>query len=81
MVKMTRDEMIEILRKQWVSVYFTKVNGEERFMTATLCESMIPEDKRPKVGKEYNDSVIRAFDTELQEWRSFRVENVTKFLP
>lgn len=81
MVDMTRDQMIEYLRKQWVSVYFTKKNGEERFMSATLCESMIPEDKRPKGEKEYDKSIIKAFDTELKEWRSFRVDSVNKFLP
>ena len=76
---MTRDEMINELRTRECRVIFTKVNGEERDMQCTLNMQFIPEDKRPKTGKEYVDDVIRAFDVNKQEFRSFRVENVISF--
>lgn len=76
---MTRDEMIDTLRENVCRVIFTKINGEERDMMCTLDTNTIPEEKRPKTGKEYSDSVIRAFDVNKQEFRSFKVENVVSF--
>lgn len=76
---MTREEMITELRTRECRVVFTKLNGEQRDMQCTLSADVIPAEKQPKVGKEYNDTVIRAFDTNKQEFRSFRVENVISF--
>ena len=76
---MTHDEMVTELRARTCRVIFTKINGEERDMHCTLNVEFIPEDKRPKTGKEYVDGVIRAFDINKQEFRSFRVENVISF--
>ena len=76
---MTRDEMMEALRAKECRVIFTKINGEERDMVCTLNMEMIPEEKQPKTGKEYNTDVIRAFDVNKEEFRSFRVENVISF--
>jgi len=76
---MTREEMINELHEGTCRVIFTKVNGEERDMRCTLNMDLIPQDKQPKTGKEYNNSVIRAFDVAKQEFRSFRVENVVSF--
>lgn len=64
-------------------VVFTKKDGTERAMRCTLSESRIPSEKQPKsqasdsttVGQG-NDSAIRVFDTEKQEWRSFRWDTV-----
>lgn len=76
---MNREEMITALRARTCRVIFKKMNGEERDMLCTLEMRNIPEDKRPKTGKEYDDGVIRAFDLNKQEFRSFRVENVISF--
>jgi hypothetical protein len=76
---MTRDEMMTELRTRQCRVIFKKINGEERDMQCTLNMQFIPEDKRPKTSKEYVDDVIRAFDVNKQEFRSFRVENVISF--
>ena len=77
--KMTRDDMITKLREKECRVIFTKINGEERDMICTLNVEFIPEEKQPKTGKEYNTDVIRAFDVNKQEFRSFRVDNVISF--
>ena len=76
---MTRDEMVTELRARTCRVIFTKINGEERDMHCTLNVEFIPESKQPKGAKEYADNVIRAFDINKQEFRSFRVENVISF--
>lgn len=64
-------------------VVFTKKDGTSREMFCTLAESRIPTDKQPKsqasdstTAGQGNDSAIRVFDTEKQEWRSFRWDSV-----
>jgi hypothetical protein len=82
---MTRDEMIEALKKGRVNVTFTKKDGTERKMTCTLQEDRIPpvflngtEQFEHKTRKQ-NLDVIPVFDLDIQEWRSFRVDSVKKF--
>lgn len=80
---MTRDNMLYELRTRVCRVIFTKVNGETRDMMCTLVENTIPEDKRPSGNMQniqYTEDVIRAFDVNKQEWRSFKVANVISFV-
>lgn len=80
MIDMTRDEMIQHLRKQTVRVVFKKVNGEERDMMCTLGEEFIPTEHRPtSAATTYNEEVVRVYDVNAAGWRSFRVENVVSF--
>lgn len=77
-----RDEMLENLRAGECRVIFTKVNGEQRDMLCTLNFDLIAEDKRPKSGStDYSEDVIRAFDINKQEFRTFKVANVISFSP
>lgn len=62
-------------------IVFTKKDGTEREMRCTLVESKIPTDKQPKTQSEGSQTVgstVRVFDTEKQEWRSFRWDSVKK---
>ena len=66
-----------------VCVVFTKKDGSERELFCTLSESKIPADKQPKTqeatsttGRSFSDEAQRVFDTEKQEWRSFRWDSV-----
>ena len=64
-------------------VVFTKKDGSERELLCTLDESRIPSAKLPKVqegttARNFSDDSARVFDTEKQEWRSFRWDSVTK---
>jgi hypothetical protein len=61
-------------------ITFIKKDGSSRDMFCTLVESRIPTDKQPKTETTSKDSgsAVRVFDTEKQEWRSFRWESVTK---
>lgn len=60
-------------------VVFTKKDGSQREMFCTLSESRIPTEKQPKTESEDSEiagSAIRVFDTEKQEWRSFRWDSI-----
>jgi hypothetical protein len=60
-------------------IVFTKKDGTDREMSCTLNESKIPSEKQPKSeGAESttSGSALRVFDTQKQEWRSFRWESV-----
>ena len=62
-------------------IMFTKKDGTERTMRATLVESRIPVEKQPKSETQVSQtagSAIRVFDSEAQEWRSFRWDSVKK---
>lgn len=59
-------------------ITFTKKDGSERKIRATLVESKIPMEKQPKTptGSQTSTEAIRVFDTEIAEWRSFRWDSV-----
>lgn len=60
-------------------VVFTKKDGSQRAMQCTLNQKRIPEDKQPKTEEANSNSdgsALRVFDTEKQEWRSFRWDSV-----
>ena len=64
-------------------VVFTKKDGTQRELFCTLDESRISKDKQPKsqtsdseTAGQGNESAVRVFDTEKQEWRSFRWDSV-----
>ena len=78
----TRGAMIQKLQEGNCRVIFKKVNGEERDMMCTLQESVLPklQSKPNDKKRQPNETVIRAFDINKQEFRSFRVENVISFV-
>lgn len=58
-------------------ITFIKSDGTDREMRCTLVESVIPADKIPKSkDRPTPESTQRVFDTEKQEWRSFKWESV-----
>jgi len=75
-----RDELIKMLNTGICEVTFTKVNGEQRVMPCTLQGDLLPvvsveklkEDRRPS-----NPDNLSVWCTDKNEWRSFRVANVT----
>ena len=58
----------------WVK--FFKLDGERRCMPATLDPEHIPINKRPKGNRPSHIDTIRAFVTDIQEWRSFKLDNI-----
>ena len=78
---MTRNEMIEKLKKHLCTVTFTKLNGDERVMLCTLRESVLPESTSTNA-RPVNDNVISVWSLEgIKDdgWRSFRVDSVKSF--
>jgi hypothetical protein len=82
-----RANKIKLLRTaltcEFVStVEFIKLDGTVRTMNCTLNMSLIPEDAWP-IGADTESldtvlTVMRVFDTDIEEWRSFRIDNVSK---
>ena len=79
---MTKDEMKSALHSAIRIVVFTKTTGEVRTMNCTLSEAFIPEDKRPKGGviTGENENLLRVFDVDKKDWRSFKLDSVMKFI-
>ena len=73
-------DMLEELRRGVCQVVFTKKDGTERTMNCTLDQDWVPEDKVPTGGiKQLSEDVVRVFDTDIKEWRSFRKDSVISF--
>ena len=77
-----RNELVDLLKKDIATVTFTKKDGTERVMKATLMPSILPvfnsEDK-PKSTKKINEDVIAVFDAEAKDFRSFRIDSLKSF--
>lgn len=76
----TKDDIRFFLTENIAQITFTKVDGDTRIMRCTLDPSKIAEDKRPIGGaqvKQDNVNVLRVFDLDKNDWRSFRVNSVT----
>lgn len=82
-----RREIISTLLKQGVcEVTFTKVNGELRTMPCTLDSKIVPPAPEPKVlaegeqprVKKSNPDNMSVWCTDKNEWRSFKLANVTE---
>lgn len=74
----TYDQIYGTLKNSVATVTFTKVDGSERRMRCTLQDQYLPEQFRGK-GTILTEggNVIRVYDLDLSEWRSFRVDSVT----
>lgn len=80
----TRDEMAKYLAEGSATVTFTKVDGTERVMNCTTNNAKIPSDQRPSEldsTRKVSLETLRVFDTDIQSWRSFRVDSVKSFTP
>jgi hypothetical protein len=82
----TRQGIAQILAQGASTVKFTKLDGDERVMHCTIAEHLIPQDKMPYnrtpdvdyygYPKQPNLAVLKVFDLDANEWRSFRVNSV-----
>jgi hypothetical protein len=75
----TREQLLEQLKQKTLQVTFTKVNGDQRVMTCTLQESVLPPAPvtQSTTERKSNDATISVWDVNAAGWRSFRVDNVT----
>lgn len=77
----TRENLLDLLRNNVVTVTFTKVDGTERTMTCTLLGEYVPNTGSGSMQllQENNtrgDANISVWDTQFQSWRSFRIGSV-----
>ena len=83
-LELDRVDVVHKLVENIVDIEFIKEKDIElRKMRCTLMDTEIPDDKMPKSEMLWNyqdtDKVIKVFDLDLQQWRAFRLENVTRF--
>lgn len=76
----TKTELKTMLQIGVCEVTFTKVDGSVRVMPCTLKESLLPPvvEKEGKKTKAPNEDNLSVWCTDKNEWRSFKVANVTK---
>jgi hypothetical protein len=75
----TKENLIDMLRNNIVTVTFTKVNGEERTMKCTLMAEYVPNapsNNGQVLLQESESKAVSVWDTEVNGWRSFRVDSV-----
>ena len=84
-----RDWIKGLLRVSTITVQFTKADGTVRDMKCTLnpeqlpdvvttgpVDGMVSESAKPKKAPDHES--LRVFDTDKQEWRSFRFDRLLK---
>jgi len=77
-------ELKKQLSEKTISINFTKIDGSERIMRCTRNFNKIPISQLPKkIASEskqaINESVLRVFDIDKQEWRSIKNENINSW--
>ena len=75
-----RDELIGKLKTGIVQVTFEKLDGTIRQMSATLDESIIPQEVLLAVKDRGSDSpgVLSVFDVDKKAWRAFRLHSIIR---
>ena len=77
-----KEDIVKQLHESVCTVTFTKVNGEERVMTCTLKENLLPAqtDVEELIQKKKpNPDVLAVWDTVAEGWRSFRWDSLKDF--
>ena len=78
---MNKEQLRQILTETICHVTFEKTDGTIRHMDATLMKIYLPktdpkESLMPKTKRDENPDVLAVWDTEKDDWRSFRVGSV-----
>jgi hypothetical protein len=72
-----RQDVMNMLNNDILTVTFTKLNGEERVMRCTLLTEYLPGGTvAPQLLQENTGDTISVWDTEVNGWRSFRLSSV-----
>ena len=77
-----KDWLKGLLHDGEVVVTFNKLNGDERVMTCTLKEGVVPpatkeDPASQKKVRKVNEEVCVVYDVNAKGWRSFRWDKVT----
>jgi hypothetical protein len=77
----TRNWLKDLLKSEVVTLTFTKKNGKQREMVATLSEARIPKSEKSTESagtRKYSDEAQPVYDIEAEGWRSFRWDSLSK---
>ena len=77
----TRDWLKDLLKFEVVTLTFTKKDGTQREMVATLSEARIPKTEKSSESagtRKYSDEAQPVYDVEAKGWRSFRWDSLSK---
>ena len=76
-----KSEIVEQLKNRVVQVTFTKKDGTQRQMVATLIEEYLPpmDISSGSSTRKDNPDVVNVWDLDKSDWRSFRIDSVTDF--
>ena len=77
----TRNWLRNLLKSEVVTLTFTKKDGTQREMVATLCESRIPKSEKSTESagtRKYSEEAQPVYDVEVKGWRSFRWDSISK---
>jgi len=72
----TEEELQKILREHVAIVTFNKLNGDERVMTCTKSIDFIPEENKPKTGRQPPKGSVIVWDLNAKGWRSFKYDRI-----
>jgi WYL_2, Sm-like SH3 beta-barrel fold len=84
-LQITKDELVEKLLVEEVTITFTKADGTDRTMLCTKQFSKIPQEFHPKTdkvvkldesGNVIETDLISVWDLEKQGWRSFNFSKI-----
>jgi hypothetical protein len=81
LLELKRQGILDALSEGIVDLQFKKVSGDLRNMRGTRKFDLIPEDKHPKTEdkREQNETIVVLYDLEVNDWRSFRIENLIEY--
>ena len=77
--KVGKEWLKGVLQNEGAIITFTKKDGTERILKATLNPSVIPEEHTPKgtgIERKKSEDSIAVFDIENNGWRSFRYDSI-----
>lgn len=75
-----KTDVLNALKSGEVELNFTKSDGTERCMFATLKDDLlVPYESKTGKTRKKNEEVCAVFDTEFGEWRSFRWESLISY--
>jgi len=80
---LNQENIVEELHKGICAVRFTKVDGTVRSMNCTLNPTLAPSMpqsiQEDGTGKERNINNVSVWDTDINSWRSFRIDSILEF--
>jgi len=80
---LNQENIVEELHKGVCTVRFTKVDGTVRSMHCTLNPALAPDMSQSiqedGTGKERNTNNVSVWDTDINSWRSFRIDSILEF--